>query len=110
MTKSVFFSFQYEPDNWRVQQVMKIGAISGDSAFTPQDWEAVRRNTDNAIKNWIHRQMRYTSAVIVLVGATLYLLHKRFLLRHSLLTGLQRLTRGQRNDPSPAGTITSTNQ
>lgn len=51
---------------------MKIGAISGDSAFTPQDWEAVRRNTDNAIKNWIHRQMRYTSAVIVLVGATTY--------------------------------------
>ena len=42
--------------------------------------------------------------------ATLYLLHKQFPLRHSLLTGLQGLTRGQRNDPSPAGTITSTNQ
>jgi len=40
----------------------------------------------------------------------LYLLHKQFPLRHSLLTGLQGLTRGQRNDPSPAGTITSTNQ
>ena len=72
MTKSVFFSFQYEPDNWRVQQVMKIGTISGDSAFTPQDWEAVRRNTDNAIKRWIHQQMLYTRAVIVLVGATTY--------------------------------------
>lgn len=70
MTKSVFYSFQYEPDNWRVQQVMNIGAISGGSAFTPQDWEAVRYETDTAIENWIHEQMNYTKAVIVLVGST----------------------------------------
>jgi hypothetical protein len=72
MAKSVFFSFQYDPDNWRVQQVMKIGAISGDLAFTAQDWETVRRETDDAIKYWIHQQMLYTKAVIVLVGATTY--------------------------------------
>ena len=57
MAKSVFFSFQYDPDNWRVQQVMKIGAISGDLAFTAQDWETVRREMDDAIKYWIHQQM-----------------------------------------------------
>lgn len=70
MAQSVFFSFQYGPDNWRVQQVMKMGAISGGSAFTPQDWEAVRYKTDAAIEKWIHEQMLYTRAVIVLVGAT----------------------------------------
>lgn len=72
MTQSVFFSFQYKPDNWRVQQVMNMGAITGESAFTPQDWEAVRRSTDKAIKNWIDKQMAYTKAVIVLVGSTTY--------------------------------------
>lgn len=70
MAQSVFFSFQYDPDNWRVQQVMNMGAISGGTAFTPQDWEAVRYKTDAAIEKWIHDQMLYTKAVIVLVGAT----------------------------------------
>ncbi|WP_454932058.1 TIR domain-containing protein [Actinomyces oricola] len=70
MTQSVFFSFQYDPDNWRVQQVMNMGAVSGGSAFTPQDWEAVRYKTNAAIEKWIHEQMLYTKAVIVLVGAT----------------------------------------
>lgn len=70
MTQSVFFSFQYDPDSWRVQQVMNMGAVSGGSAFTPQDWEAVRYKTEAAIEKWIHEQMRYTKAVIVLVGAT----------------------------------------
>lgn len=70
MTQSVFFSFQYVLDNWRVQQVMNMGAISGGSAFTPQDWEEVRYKTDTAIEKWIHEQMCYTKAVIVLVGAT----------------------------------------
>jgi|UPI000769A889 MTH538 TIR-like domain (DUF1863). len=72
MSKSVFFSFQYEPDNWRVQQVMQMGAITEDPAFTPQDWETVRRSTDTAIENWIDKQMLYTKAIIVLVGATTY--------------------------------------
>lgn len=49
---------------------MKMGAISGGSAFTPQDWEAVRFKTDAAIEKWIHEQMKYTKAVIVLVGST----------------------------------------
>jgi MTH538 TIR-like domain (DUF1863). len=75
MVSSVFFSFQYDPDNWRVQQVMKVGAISGKPLFTPQDWEKVRRKTDKAIKEWIQKQMLYTKDVIVLVGATTYKSH-----------------------------------
>lgn len=68
MAKSVFFSFDYDRDNWRVQQVQQMGAIEGGAAFTPQDWEKVRRKTDAAIENWIDSQMSYTRAVIVLVG------------------------------------------
>src|SRR5699024_10000918 len=49
---------------------MNMGAVSGGSAFSPQDWEAVRYKTDAAIEKWIHEQMNYTKAVIVLVGAT----------------------------------------
>lgn len=69
MSQSVFYSFHYELDNWRVQQVMNMGAVSGNAAFTPQNWEEVRYKTDAAIENWIHNQMKHTKAVIVLVGA-----------------------------------------
>lgn len=68
MAKSVFFSFDYDRDNWRVQQVMNMGAVEGGSAFTPQDWESVRFKTDAAIEKWIQDQMAWTRAVIVLVG------------------------------------------
>ena len=70
MPKSVFYSFQYEPDNWRVQKVVQMGAVTGGAAFTAQDWEKVRRQSDAAIEKWIHDQMKYTKAVIVLVGET----------------------------------------
>lgn len=70
VARSVFYSFQYEPDNWRVQQVMKMGALSGESIFSAQDWESVRRKTDRAIESWTDRQMKYARAVVVLVGST----------------------------------------
>ena len=70
MAKSVFYSFQYEPDNWRVQKVIQMGAVTGGTAFTAQDWEQVRLQSDAAIEKWIHDQMKYTKAVIVLVGET----------------------------------------
>lgn len=70
MPKKVFYSFQYQPDNWRVHQVINARAISGGAAFIPQEWEKVRRQTDAAIEQWIHTQMNYSKAVIVLVGET----------------------------------------
>lgn len=67
MTRSVFLSFDYD-DNWRVQKIMRMGALTDTIAFTYQDWEEVKRKTDTAIEKWIHDQMKYTKAVIVLVG------------------------------------------
>lgn len=69
MARSVFASFHYDKDNWRVQQVLKMGAIEGGSLLTSQEWESVKRKTSEAIKNWIHTQMLRKSAVVVLVGA-----------------------------------------
>lgn len=30
MARKVFFSFHYQPDNWRVSQVRNIGVIEGN--------------------------------------------------------------------------------
>lgn len=69
MSKSVFFSFHYQRDSWRVQQVAQMGVVEGQQLLDGQTWEAVKRKGDQAIRDWIDRQMRNKDAVVVLVGA-----------------------------------------
>ncbi|MFC8290727.1 TIR domain-containing protein [Streptomyces sp. NPDC057242] len=68
MAKSVFYSFHYGQDVNRVQLVRNINALEGQPVLNPQKWEEVRRNGDSWIKKWIHDQMAYKKAVIVLIG------------------------------------------
>ncbi|GBQ04226.1 hypothetical protein SSP531S_57180 [Streptomyces spongiicola] len=68
MAKTVFYSFHYEQDVHRVQLVRNINALEGQPLLNSQEWEQVRRRGAQAIKNWIHDQMTYKKAVIVLIG------------------------------------------
>ncbi len=68
MTRRVFYSFHYEPDNWRASIVRNIGAIEGNRPATDNDWEAVKKGGDKAIKRWIANQMHGRSCTVVLVG------------------------------------------
>jgi hypothetical protein len=69
MAKSVFFSFHYDRDAWRVQQVTNMGKLEGQPILNAQKWEEIKRQGDAAIKKWITDQMAYKSAVVVLVGS-----------------------------------------
>lgn len=69
MAKSVFYSFYYDRDAWRVQQIINMGVLEGQPILNAQKWEDVKRQGEAAIKKWIAEQMAYKSAVIVLVGA-----------------------------------------
>lgn len=66
---AVFYSFHYDRDHWRVQQIINMGTVEGQTILTAQDWEAVKRRGDEAIRAWIADKMLYKSAVVVLVGA-----------------------------------------
>lgn len=68
MAKSVFYSFHYERDVNRVQLVRNINALEGQPLLNAQKWEEVRQRGDRAIEEWIHTQMAYKKAVIVLIG------------------------------------------
>lgn len=68
MAKSVFYSFHYEQDVHRVQMIRNINALAGQPVLNSQEWEQVRRRGPQAIENWIHAEMAYKKAVIVLVG------------------------------------------
>ena len=71
--RKVFFSFHYQNDCWRVQNVMNSQVVkSGYSLnkfLTVQDWEEVKRKGDANIKRWIREQMHGASVLCVLIGS-----------------------------------------
>lgn len=69
MARKVFFSFHYNPDNWRASQVRQMGALEGNSPCSDNDWESVTKGGEAAIKKWIDSQMSGRSCAVVLVGA-----------------------------------------
>lgn len=69
MARRVFFSFHFDNDYWRTQQVRNIGAVEGQPLCTPNAWEEVKRRGDAAIKKWIDDNMHGKSCVVVLVGS-----------------------------------------
>lgn len=65
----VFYSFYFDRDFWRVQQIRNMGVIEGNEPAEPNKWETIKRTGDSAIKKWIDDNMQYRSCVIVLVGS-----------------------------------------
>ncbi|MHA8054183.1 TIR domain-containing protein [Aquirufa sp. OSTEICH-129A] len=68
--RQVFFSFEYNKDNWRAGQVRNMGEVDNSSTFSDNDWEEVKSKTDSKIKEWIDEQMAKRSCLVVLVGST----------------------------------------
>ena len=69
MARRAFYSFHYEPDNWRASQVRNIGAIEGNSPASDNDWETVTKGGEAAIQRWIDNQLSGRGCTIVLIGA-----------------------------------------
>lgn len=68
--RRVFFSFEYNKDNWRAGQVRNMGKVDNSSTFSDNDWEEVKSKSDTKIKEWIDSQMAKRSCLVVLIGAT----------------------------------------
>ena len=87
MARRVFYSFHYEKDFWRVNQVRNIGALQQNQPVQKNAWEKVKRSGDAAIKRWIHEQMRGRSCVVVLIGEET---HKRKWVLHEIKHGWEQ--------------------
>jgi len=71
MVRRVFFSFHFERDAWRAGIVRNSWVTKDreDAGFwDAADWEQVKSKGDEAIKNWINRQLEGTSVTVVLIG------------------------------------------
>jgi hypothetical protein len=69
MARRVFFSFHFDNDFWRTQQVRNMGVLEGQSLCSPNQWEEVKRKGDNSIKKWVDDNLAGKSCLIVLVGS-----------------------------------------
>lgn len=70
--RQVFYSFHFDNDVMRVQQVRNMGVVEGNVAVTPNTWEEVKRKGRASVEKWIEENMKYRSCVVVLIGAETY--------------------------------------
>jgi len=64
----VFYSFHFDDDVMRVQQIRNIGVIEGNEPVSKNEWEQARR-TPGGVEKWIDDNMKYKACVVVLVGS-----------------------------------------
>lgn len=66
--RQIFYSFHFDNDVMRTQQIRNIGTIEGNAPVSVNDWEEVKKKGDAEIKKWIDEHMKNRSCVVVLVG------------------------------------------
>jgi len=72
MARRVFFSFHYQRDIWRVNQIRNLTEIVGTAAAGFQDaslWEESKKKGDDAIKSLIDKGLENTSVTVVCIGS-----------------------------------------
>lgn len=71
--RRIFFSFHYERDAWRVNQVRNNWLTKPDREtagfWDTAAWEEVKKKGAETIKHWINKQLEGTSVTVVLIGA-----------------------------------------
>ena len=72
MARRVFFSFHYDRDIWRINQIRNLGEIVGTAAAGFHDaslWEEAKSQGDAAIKKMIDTALLNTSVTVVCIGS-----------------------------------------
>jgi hypothetical protein len=72
MPRRVFFSFHYQRDIFRVNQIRSLPNIMGEAAAGFSDmslWEATKRSGDAAVKRLIDSGLHGTSVTVVCIGS-----------------------------------------
>lgn len=73
MARKVFYSFHYANDINRVMIVRNRWVTQGGQMISgvidSADFEAIKRQGDNAVRRWIDNQLQGTTVTIVLIGA-----------------------------------------
>lgn len=69
MSRKVFYSFHFNNDFFRTQQVRNMDAFEGQGSCSANAWEEVKQKGDAAVEKWIDDNLSGRSCVVVLVGS-----------------------------------------
>jgi hypothetical protein len=72
MTRRVFFSFHYDNDVWRANQVRNANVVAGADVagfFDHSEYEEAKKKGRDAIQRMILRNLDGTSVTVVLIGS-----------------------------------------
>lgn len=70
--RKVFFSFEFDHDVWRANNVRNSWVTQGKEAagfVDAAEFEEIKKGGDAAIQRWIDKELNFTSVTVVLVGA-----------------------------------------
>lgn len=65
--RNVFYSFHFDKDVFRVQQIRNMGVLAGDEPVSANTWEEIKRS-DAGVKKWINDNLARKTCVVVLIG------------------------------------------
>ena len=71
MARRVFFSFHYQRDVWRINQIRNIPNVTGCAAAGFQDaslWEAAKKKGDAVVRKMIDDGLYNTTVTAVFIG------------------------------------------
>ena len=66
--KKVFFSYYYEKDGRRVDEIRSMGLTKDNKPASKEDWEEICRQGDASIKKWIDDNLKSIECVVVFIG------------------------------------------
>lgn len=72
MARRTFFSFHFENDIWRANQVRNSNVVVGADVagfFDHSEYEDAKRRGDAAVKAMIQDHLKYTTVTVVLIGS-----------------------------------------
>ena len=67
--RKIFYSFHYDNDVFRVQQIRNIGTLEDNKPISVNDWENIKRGGEASIKKWIAENLKDKSCLVVLIGS-----------------------------------------
>jgi antiphage defense system Thoeris ThsB-like protein len=71
VSRRVFFSFHYDNDIWRANQIRNTDAVAGSDIagfFDHAEYEAAKTQGDEGIERMILRHLRNTAVTVLLIG------------------------------------------
>lgn len=71
MARRIFFSFHYDRDIWRANQVRNCNVVAGPDIagfFDHSEYDEAKKKGEEGIQRMINRHLKNTSVTVVLIG------------------------------------------